>query len=117
MIAVLFCIIIFLLRGRKGAVFYSIIATLQCIQPYTTNMLKVGRNRIIGTLVGAFWGSQALFAGLWISGGVMNFHPPVIYYMILVVLISDAGSGRMVKELKKRYEPISLKGWRNIVHF
>ena len=22
----------------------------------------------------------------------------------------------MVKELKKRFEPVSLKGWRNIIH-
>ena len=32
------------------------------------------------------------------------------------VLIVDAAHGRMVKELKKRYAPVSLKGWRNIIH-
>lgn len=33
------------------------------------------------------------------------------------VLIPDAGSGHMVKELKKRFEPVSLAGWRRIIHF
>ena len=33
------------------------------------------------------------------------------------VVIPDAGGGHMVKELKKRYEPVSLAGWRNIIHF
>ena len=32
------------------------------------------------------------------------------------VIISDARRGTMVRELKKRYEPVSLKGWRNSVH-
>jgi len=32
------------------------------------------------------------------------------------VLIEDAAHDRMVKELKKRFEPVSLKGWRNIIH-
>ena len=33
------------------------------------------------------------------------------------VLIPDAGGGHMVKELKKRFEPVSIKGWRDILHF
>ena len=32
------------------------------------------------------------------------------------VLIEDAGRDRMVKELKKRFSPIDLRGWRNIIH-
>ncbi|MGX8729260.1 MAG: hypothetical protein ACSW75_06800, partial [Lachnospiraceae bacterium] len=56
-LAAFLCLLIYYLRGRQGAPFYSIIAALQCIQPYTANMLKVGKNRITGTLIGAFWGS------------------------------------------------------------
>lgn len=33
------------------------------------------------------------------------------------VVIPDAGGGNLAKELKKRYEPVSLRGWRNILHF
>jgi hypothetical protein len=33
------------------------------------------------------------------------------------VVIPDGGGGNLVRELKKRYEPVSLRGWRNIFHF
>ena len=32
------------------------------------------------------------------------------------VLIEDAGHNRMVKALKKRFSPIDLRGWKNIIH-
>ena len=32
------------------------------------------------------------------------------------VIIKDASRGRMVKELRKRFEPVSMGGWRNIIH-
>ena len=32
------------------------------------------------------------------------------------VIIRDASRGRMVKELRKRFEPVSIRGWRNIIH-
>lgn len=32
------------------------------------------------------------------------------------VLIEDASRDRMVKELKKRFSPIDLRGWKNIIH-
>ena len=79
------CLVIYVLRGRRGAPFYSIIAALQCIQPYTANMLKVGRNRIIGTLVGAFWGAAVLFGALKIAGGQVEQTVP--YYMVLALFI------------------------------
>ena len=58
------CMIVYVLRGMRGEPFYSIIAALQCIQPYSSSMLKEGKDRIIGTMVGAFWGSAILFLEL-----------------------------------------------------
>ena len=86
-LAALLCVTIYFLRGRSGALFYSIIAALQCIQPYTANMLKVGKNRIIGTLIGAFWGAVALFGALWITGGEVDYDTTLIYYIILALFI------------------------------
>ncbi len=63
-IAVWVCMGIYVLRGFQGEPFYSVIAALQCVQPYSSNMLTEGRERIIGTLIGAFWGSVILFADL-----------------------------------------------------
>ena len=33
------------------------------------------------------------------------------------VVIPDGGGGNLVRELKKRCEPVSLRGWKNIFHF
>ena len=86
-LAAFLCLLIYFLRGRNGAPFYSIIASLQCIQPYTANMLKVGRNRITGTLIGAFWGSIALFGALYLSGGQVNYDTGILWYLVLIVMI------------------------------
>ena len=86
-LAALLCIAIYYLRGRNGAPFYSIIAALQCIQPYSANMLKVGKNRITGTLIGAFWGAVVVLGALWLSGGQVDFDDSLMYYLILVLFI------------------------------
>ena len=32
------------------------------------------------------------------------------------IYIEDAGKDSVVKELKKRFQPVSLKGWKDIFH-
>lgn len=86
-LAAFLCLLIYYLRGRQGAPFYSIIAALQCIQPYTANMLKVGKNRITGTLIGAFWGSIALFGTLFVTGGEPHYDENMTYYLVLAAFI------------------------------
>lgn len=54
--AVALCFIVYFLRGRKGIPFYSALAVLQCIQPYTVSSIETARKRVTGTFVGAFWG-------------------------------------------------------------
>ena len=41
MAAVWLCFVIYLLRGRHGIPFYSVIAALQCMQPYRRQMGQV----------------------------------------------------------------------------
>lgn len=60
-ISVWLCMVVYVLRGMRGEPFYSIIAALQCIQPYSSNMLREGKDRIIGTMVGAFWAQRFSF--------------------------------------------------------
>lgn len=55
-IAVWLCFAVYFLRGSNGVPFFSAIAVLQCIQPYTKDMWKIVRDKIIGTLIGSFWG-------------------------------------------------------------
>ncbi len=61
MLAAWLCMAVYYLRGRSGLPFFSVIAALQCIQPYTDNMLTAGKRRVIGTLIGAAWGAAVLY--------------------------------------------------------
>ena len=80
-ISVWLCMIVYVLRGMRGEPFYSIIAALQCIQPYSSSMLKEGKDRIIGTMVGAFWGSAILFLELLPEIG--DYRTTVYFYILL----------------------------------
>lgn len=53
-IAVALCFVIYFLRGKRGIPFYSALAVLQCIQPYTVSSIEVAKKRVTGTFVGAF---------------------------------------------------------------
>ena len=64
MFAVWLCFVVYFLRGQRGIPFYSVIAALQCLQPYTKEMGKVARKRLIGTMIGAFWGLITLLLEL-----------------------------------------------------
>ena len=67
MIAVWLCLLVYVLRGRQGEPLYAALAVLQCIQPYTKTTHAVGRKRIIGTLIGAFWGLMLLLFEQWLN--------------------------------------------------
>lgn len=51
-VAVALCFLVYFLRGQQGTPFYSAIAAVLCMQPDTSNSLKVGWNRTVGTLIG-----------------------------------------------------------------
>ncbi len=67
-LASLLCMLVYYLRGMHGIPFFAVIASLQCIQPYMKNMRNAGRNRIIGTLIGAAWGTLVLYLEFWALG-------------------------------------------------
>lgn len=68
MFAAWICMLIYDLRGRDGIVFLAVIASLQCIQPFAENTLQMGKKRIIGTLVGAVWGTTVLYLEFFAVG-------------------------------------------------
>jgi len=55
-LAVSLCVVINLLRGENGMVFYSQLAALWCIQMYRNNTLENAIQRTVGTVVGALYG-------------------------------------------------------------
>ena len=94
-LSVWLCFVIYLLRGRQGIPFYSAIAALQCLQPYTGSISTVAKNRIGGTLIGAFWGLmiillESAFPVSGIQGELLHylalglFTGMVLYFTVLV---------------------------------
>ena len=64
-VGVMLCYAVFLLRGRTGLPFYSMLAVLQCMQPYTDKTVTMAIQRSTGTLVGAFYGLIALLLEIY----------------------------------------------------
>ena len=84
-IAVWLCFAVYVLRGRHGIPFYSVIAALQCIQPYNREMHKVARKRVVGTLVGAFWGLLVLLLDLELMG--IGVPDEMLHYFVLGLMV------------------------------
>ena len=54
--SILLCYMVWLLRGKNGIVFYSMLAALWCIRPYREDTLTMAIQRTTGTLTGAVYG-------------------------------------------------------------
>ena len=69
----LICVAIYFLRELlfigSGIPFYSILAVLWCIQPYTTSTLAMAKQRTIGTFLGAAYGLAFLLVFRALGGG------------------------------------------------
>ena len=83
-IAIVLCFGIYFLRGRQGMPFFSVIAAMQCITPYTSGMYKVAYKRVLGTAIGALWGLAALL--LEKNFLLENLPGELNYYLMLSVL-------------------------------
>lgn len=63
-LSVFLCFVIYLLRGREGIPFYSMLAALWCIRPYIGKTMEMAVQRTAGTLTGAFYGLLVLLIKL-----------------------------------------------------
>ena len=79
------CLLIYLLRGHQGIPFYSAIAAMQCIQPYTKDMRGVARKRFLGTVIGAVWGLALLLLEIWLIGDGLSVEP--IHYVLVPLFL------------------------------
>ncbi len=82
-IAVLLCFAVYELRGRQGIPFYSALAVLQCMQQYSKSAKTMAKNRVIGTMVGSFWGLVLLLLDGRLLGGLV-FADTALYVAIAV---------------------------------
>lgn len=96
-IGVWICYLVQMLRGGSGIVFYSQLAVLWCIQPYTKDSLKNGLQRTIGTLIGAGYGllvillSHGLFPKTFENQGLYG---ALVSLGVVVVLYTTVLLGR-----------------------
>lgn len=63
---VMLCYIVYLLRGKSGIPFYSMLAVLWCIQPYTNKTFAMALQRTIGTIIGAVYGLITILLEIYI---------------------------------------------------
>ena len=61
-IAAYLCFVVYMLRGQKGIPFYSVIASIFCMQPLLSRSLKVAGERMKGTIIGVAVG---IFIYVW----------------------------------------------------
>lgn len=83
-VSVLLCYGIYLLRGRNGIVFYSMLAALWCIRPFIGNTLEMAIQRTTGTMIGAVYGLILLWIKVyWLPQEILWCE---LLYDILVAL-------------------------------
>lgn len=78
--AVLLCMLIYEMRGRRGMPIFALIAAVMCIQPYTRDIKAIARRRVIGTLIGAGFGAVTLLMEQFLLG--MPEPDGMIHYVI-----------------------------------
>ncbi|MBR5094052.1 MAG: HAD hydrolase family protein [Oscillospiraceae bacterium] len=81
MIAVWLCLLVYVLRGRQGEPLYAAMAVLQCIQPSSKSTHAVGRKRIVGTFIGAFWGLALLLLEQWLDS--RGYEAPWLHFALI----------------------------------
>jgi len=92
-VGVALCMVIYAIRGYDGAPFYSALAVLWCMQPYTDSSKSMAKQRIIGTFIGALFALAFLLVkarffanaseiAMYLAASVMIV--PIIYTTVLV---------------------------------
>ena len=82
-VGVLLCWCVYLLRNRSGIPFYSMLATLWCIQPYITKTKVMALQRTVGTLIGAAFGLIAIVLEIY----VFNIYDQPLGFVIVALMI------------------------------
>ena len=84
-LSVFICIIVFELLGRSSA-FFACIAAMMCMQDTVENSYKMGKNRMLGTFLGAVVG--LLLTAIFNVLSIQHF----IVYALLCILFNCKGA-------------------------
>ena len=80
---VLLCWCVYLLRGRSGIPFYSMLAALWCIQPYITKTMSMALQRTIGTFIGAVFGLITIVLEIY----AFNIYDQPLGFLVVALII------------------------------
>ena len=116
-VAVWLCLAVYLLRGRQGYPVISMMAALQCIQPYNKDIRMLAKERVIGTLTGTAWGLLFLYAeralvqgGL--SDGIIRYCliglcTGAVLYFTVVLKVTDVAFFSAITFLPIVFDPVT----------
>lgn len=82
-VGVLLCWCVYLLRGRSGIPFYSMLAALWCIQPYINKTMSMALQRTIGTFIGATFGLITIVLEIY----AFNIYDQPLGFLIVALMI------------------------------
>lgn len=85
--AVVLCLLVNLLRGEDGIVFYSQLAALWCIQMYRNNTISNALQRTVGTVVGALYGLLYILLFPMLLQFEMSLLVEAVCLFIFIVLV------------------------------
>lgn len=100
-IGIFLCYVIYYIRGQRGMPFYSVLAVLQCIQPYMSSSFEMGKQRTIGTMIGAGWGLIVIILAIRV------FHVNLLGNLIGYLLISVFTGVVLYSTVVLQYKAIS----------
>lgn len=80
---VFLCYLVYILRGQQGIPFYSMLAVLQCVQPYTGKTLSKAVQRSTGTFVGAVFGLIVILLEIY----TFNIYNTLAGYALTALMI------------------------------
>ncbi len=86
-IAVALCMVVNLLRGGDGIVFYSQLAALWCIQMYRNNTIANAVQRTIGTVIGALFGLLYLLVHPEVPKGIGSLCTEIGFLFVGIVMV------------------------------
>lgn len=78
------CGCVYFLRGKSGIPFYSMLAVLWCIQPYTEGTMKMAYQRMVGTLTGALFGLITIVLEMYV---LPVYDTPLGYIIVALMII------------------------------
>ena len=99
-VGVLLCWCVYLLRGRNGIPFYSMLAALWCIQPYINKTLSMALQRTVGTLIGAAFGLITIVLEIYVMD---VYDRPLGFFIVALMIVPVIYATLLIKRPNASY--------------